>query len=101
MADDRSIGIDLIAAERRRQITVKGYSVEHDAGYKHKEPARIALALLYAYCNPGKGTRDEWGIIDKHHNNLTQILVIAGALTAAELDRRKRVKDQEEREEKA
>lgn len=41
-------GAELIADERKRQIEVEGWSVEHDAQYTHNELINAAIC----YCQP-------------------------------------------------
>lgn len=44
----QSKGVELIAAERQRQIEVEGWTAEHDAQHKNGEIAKAAAA--YAIC---------------------------------------------------
>jgi len=87
-----STGIDLIAAERRRQVTEEGYSPEHDADHPVEDLARAAA--VYATPPPLRTHQDVWGrwpwlpedwkpSPDDRVRELTK----AGALIAAELDR--------------
>ena len=104
-------GIELIQAERQRQIDKEGYTPDHDAGHTGGELALVAALYatplpLYTVSldddrnNPRKGYRgltvelddpwpSEWeSRFDKRgqHDRLRQ-LTIAGALIAAEIDR--------------
>lgn len=80
-----STGAELIAAERRRQIEIEGYTPEHDA--EHRTQLRKAAI---AYLLPNRA--DEWWPWDWSYwkpSGTDQIrnLVKAGALIAAEIDR--------------
>lgn len=90
-------GLGLIAAERTRQIEVKGYTAEEDDDYRSGEILQAATELLLKvdYSEP---MADIWGIIQRTKYKFPdpvqadfRLLVIAGALVAAELDRRLRV----------
>lgn len=85
-------GIELIAAERKRQIEVEGWTAEHDA----ENPGELALAAA-CYATPA-----EYRDYEMHHTAPTlwpwesrwwkpgdriRELSKAGALIAAELDR--------------
>ena len=108
-------GIELITAERRRQVDQKGYSVEHDD--QHTDETLALVAALYATPCPlydvdvdddrkspllaVRGVSievmdpwpSEWGEMHDKRGKLSRIrqLEIAGALIAAELDRLLRV----------
>lgn len=107
-------GIDLIAAERERQVSVEGWTPEHDDEHGVGEMTWAAVcyaapnpvkALLPRQCNcrsvgecghafPVKVYRDPWpwdAKWDKRgkHDRIRQ-LAIAGALIAAEIDRLQR-----------
>lgn len=99
-------GIEIIAAERQRQIDVEGWSSAHDDG--HADGSLALVAALYATPIPlysvevikddeGRelffGFDDpwpsDWGVaVDKRlvHDRLRK-LAIAGALIAADIDR--------------
>jgi hypothetical protein len=93
-------GIELIAAERQRQIAVEGYTSEHDD--EHTMGEMPAAAMCYALqAVDGKikalDKRDfvqEWWPWDSDYWKPTTDpignLVKAGALIAAELDRLQR-----------
>lgn len=86
--------MERIAAERQRQIEAEGWTPEHDDQHAHNELALAALA--YAYCaafEHGAGTVQApywpwlprwWKPSDDPIRNLEK----AGALIAAEIDRR-------------
>ena len=92
-------GIDLISAERDRQIEKEGWTAEQDAEHQGCELAWAATH--YAAPGPIKAKSlitgeyeadvfpelwsDEWNKKEKHDR--TRQLVIAGALMAAEIDR--------------
>jgi hypothetical protein len=104
-------GIDDIAAERKRQREIEGWSTEHDD--RHRDKSMALAAALYATPVPlqavyvwhgddrvphvrtfdpwpwknvgANGTSDAWDKRKKH--DYRRRLVIAGALLAAEIDR--------------
>ena len=97
-------GIELITAERKRQIEVEGWTTEHDD--KHIKGEMVSLAALYAY--PG----NRYKHLDYYSDSFftatwpqtwdpkwwkptpgdrTKELVKAGALIAAEIDRLQRL----------
>lgn len=50
--DQKSVGVGIIADERRRQIQVEGYTVLHDMEHENNEILRAALAYLEAaFCS--------------------------------------------------
>jgi hypothetical protein len=93
-------GIELIAAERDRQINVEGWTPEHDAEHDGEEMA--SAAMCYA-CPPNLDMRSvvtrqgeptppiEWPWDAKWYkptpDDRVRELVKAGALIAAEIDR--------------
>lgn len=93
-------GIELIAAERQRQIEVEGWTPEHDDGHVHGELAWAAAS--YALASSLNGFND-W-VRHLIHDRLWPFsrawwkpsedrirnLVKAGALIAAEIDRLQR-----------
>ena len=91
-------GTERIAAERKRQIEVEGWTSDHDKQYRHNELAWAAVCYA-APENPMKKRQvfgelilfDPWPWDCKwdkrrQHNRIRQ-LEIAGALCAAEIDR--------------
>lgn len=94
-----SEGATRILKERIRQIEVEGWDAdhddEHDAGDLAVMAAGLAVYGTDAYIEDPAGRierdpadiRDAWGLIQKHKDNPTRMLEIAGALIAAELDR--------------
>jgi hypothetical protein len=101
-------GIELIAAERARQVAVEGWTTEHDDQHEDGELAlaaacyaspelrsvRMAEGTLRAYGENYYFASDPWPWdkkFDKRakHSRLKQ-LTIAGALIAAEIDRLQR-----------
>lgn len=94
-------GVELIARERHRQISVEGWDAAHDAAHASGELA--SAAVCYATVVPKRATRGnnrpppnwpwdkKWWKpkSDGHANNLCRVadLVRAGALIAAEIDR--------------
>ena len=94
-------GIDLIARERERQVSVEGWTLEHDDEHSNFElsQAAISYANISAdspYGNgPGNPPRtwpweaEYW----KPSPDTIQNLVKAGALIAAEIDRLIRIKE--------
>lgn len=93
-----SRGLDLIAAERQRQIAVEGWTPEHDAGHAGNEALARAAA---AYATPARlreqlpvpfaGLPALWPWDFCHWkptpDDRVRELVKAGALIAAEIDR--------------
>ncbi|MCB0173313.1 MAG: hypothetical protein KDJ97_22510 [Anaerolineae bacterium] len=85
-------GVELIAAERQRQIDKEGYTALHDDYWQDEE---LAMAAVF-YAAPEKYGEmlAFWPWVDRYnkkrkHNRLRQ-LAIAGALIAAEIDRLQR-----------
>ncbi len=84
-------GIELIAAERQRQVTAEGWTAEHDDQHNGGEMAFAAMC----YADPdGLSEPDiywpweaEWW---KPSGDRVRNLVKAGALIAAEIDRLER-----------
>lgn len=90
----RLISIDLIADERRRQVTKKGYTEEHDD--RHDNGSLGLAAAAYAIPNGSFRVRREivWPYAaDEFHPSPDDVdgrlreLAKAGALVAAEIDR--------------
>lgn len=91
-------GIELIADERQRQIRVEGWTAEHDAGHTNRELAQAAACYLRAYATQNNVCPDDWpweekwwkpGEIHRGDFDITTVIK-AGALAAAELDRKLR-----------
>src|SRR6478735_8401238 len=93
-------GIELISAERTRQISQEGWSPEHDDGHKRMEISQAAgaytkaarlLVLDESSVNEIVNTRPidwPWGLQSwKPSQDPIRNLVKAGALIAAEIDR--------------
>jgi hypothetical protein len=86
----KKTGIELIAAERERQIKVEGHTAEHDAQHTKGQlahaavcyalPDRIPDAVMMIWPWP-----DEWW--KPTPDDRIRELVKAGALIAAEIDR--------------
>ena len=81
--------IDEIAAERKRQIEVEGYTPDHDID--HSDASLAAAAAIYALGTVGPISDtlsmfwpEGWDY--KPHSQLSD-LIRAGALIAAEIDR--------------
>jgi hypothetical protein len=88
--------LDLIRAERARQITAKGYTPEHDADHGFGELARAGAAYaLYAggaadVVQTGSWPWPDWPIKPSRqlgHDGVIERLAKAGALIVAEMDR--------------
>ena len=88
-------GIELIAAERQRQVEVEGYTSEHDDAHEHDE---LALAAA-TYALP---PRFRLGILPKLRQlpdwfrftpeDRVREMIKVGAFAAAEIDRLQRLK---------
>ena len=84
-------GVELIAAERQRQIEAEGYTSDRDDAMTDEQLAYAALCYLL-YETEGF----EWNLWPWDHRqfkpkNTASNLVRAGALIAAEIDRLQRV----------
>jgi hypothetical protein len=98
-------GIDLIEVERGRQIAVEGYTPEHDDQHDKGELAEAALAYLSStvtaivpQLNAELPPPPFWPFAKKAWKpsaDKVRCLVKAGALIAAEIDRRQRIKTPE------
>lgn len=85
-------GAELIAHERRRQIAEEGWTLEHDLKEHPRGEILSVAGEIISWLDPGVSIDpdDEWGLIGKHSRlpgGDRRLLVIAGALIAAELDR--------------
>ena len=80
-----SAGVDLIAAERRRQVEVEGYNPGHDAGHA----TELAMAAA-CYAIPTLSGRGLWPWAPSYWRptpgDRVRELVKAGALIAAAID---------------
>lgn len=88
-------GIDWIGLERRRQKSTKGYDAAHDATHDKGELVFAAIVYLTRAACEAAGIELDLDLLwpwDKSEMNTraggTRLLIIAGALIAAELDRR-------------
>jgi hypothetical protein len=80
-------GVDLIAAERARQVSAEGWTAEHDDGHTHGELAAAAAAYAWPYAPALWPWGDGFKPTSRERD-----LVRAGALIAAEIDRLRRAK---------
>lgn len=80
-------GVELIAAERERQVSQEGWTPEHDDQHDKGELASAAMTYLAGEINDR--TRLWWPWEMKWFKPRTYLgnLVKAGALIAAEIDR--------------
>ena len=89
-----SPGVDLIAAERRRQVEVEGWTPEHDADHCDGELVQAAVAYAAATDDHQGDTAGDfwpWDLASwKPSDDKVRNLVKAGALIAAEIDRQRR-----------
>lgn len=96
-------GVDLIAAERQRQIEVEGWTPEHDARHRGGELTSAASCYLWLANKQIKDGANPYGADIapngwpwaaswwKPSDDPLRNLVKAGALIAAEIDRLQRV----------
>lgn len=95
-------GIELIAEERQRQISIEGWTSEHDDQHYHRELNKAAQcyceagveAAAFGFVSSFTG-RDRWPWERewwKPSEDPVRNLVKAGALIAAEIDRLHRLK---------
>jgi hypothetical protein len=84
-------GVELIAAERERQVTEEGWTPEHDDQHKGGQLAEAA-ACYAVQASGGTVTRYDWPWESKwwKPGDPLRGLVKAGALIAAEIDRLQR-----------
>ena len=92
-------GAELIAEERRRQMSVEGWTPDHDAKHRGKQLAKAACSYLISHCDPDEDacgdlseSRPTWDWPWamkwwKPSKEPVRNLVKAGALIAAEIDR--------------
>lgn len=107
MTNERSVGEDFriahdgaarIAIEREKQRAKWGdaHDDEHDGGMLAARLAEECDSVPVAVYVDGEETReDPWGLAEKHAADPIRRLQIAGALIAAEIDRRLRVQAKE------
>jgi len=86
-------GIELIAIERKEQLSKHGRSIDYDANKNSNGEMRYAAKYLLALNNykPVSEWPSKWDLgyknyLDTHKTDIEK-LVIAGALIAAEIDR--------------
>ncbi len=99
-----SLGVELIAAERKRQVAAEGWTAEHDDTHERSELAQAAAAYAYPHDLPTRDGRRvhkrllwPWGDGWRDHGRKDRVreLVKAGSLVAAEIDRLSRLSDGE------
>lgn len=80
-------GIELIAEERKRQVSKEGWTASHDD--KHRRGQMAWEAACYAANSTGGNLEHHWPSAQKwwKPSDLVRSLVKAGALIAAEIDR--------------
>ena len=87
----QALGVDLIRAERARQVAVEGYTPEHDAHHGDGDLIRAAVAYATAAVGATEEHTTKWWPWDrpgfKPGPEPLDSLVKAGALIAAEIDR--------------
>lgn len=100
-------GIELIAAERQRQIDVEGWTPEHDDEHADSQMADAAMCYIGTTTNkeseysrlddkpPSAWPWDAEWWKPASYNNRVRNLVKAGALIAAEIDRLNRAEGEE------
>jgi hypothetical protein len=93
-------GVELIAAERARQVSDESWTPEHDDEHTDRELARAASCYAYppGMSKEGRARNfwpwdEEWWKPDE--NDLIRNLTKAGALIAAEIDRLLRASSEE------
>ena len=96
---DAGHGVELIAAERKRQIEEEGWTAEHD-DHMHGMGALATAGACYAAFTAGRVSKEVPGIWPwdrkwwKPDLNQLRNLAKAGALIAAEMDRLMRFEEQ-------
>ncbi len=84
-------GIELIAAERQRQMSVEGWDVYHDDTHRNGEMARAAAKYALTHTRVSeRAIRWPWSLEWWKPKDPIRNLVRAGALIAAEIDRLQR-----------
>lgn len=102
-AIETKTAIELIAEERQRQITDKGWTPEHDDAHVHGELSSAAMCYAGAEIFQVNGenisgrTPNGWPWDEKWNPSYDPIrnLVKAGALIVAEIERLQRVPEQQ------
>ena len=83
-------GVERIAAERKRQMSVKGWTPEHDDGHSNFELLKAAICYANEYLDSVPKSwpweQEAW----KPSTHIIRSLEKAGALIAAEIDRLER-----------
>jgi hypothetical protein len=98
-------GIQLIVAERKRQVSQEGWSSKHDDRHRLQEMSRAALCYLESSITRGWLPQDRYEVEPAppgwpwerkwwKPKNKIRDLVRAGALIAAEIDRLQRLEAQ-------
>jgi len=100
MAEATMTGVDLIGAERQRQVDAEGWTPEHDDGHRSGDLARAAGVYAMPYNGSWKVYHWPWGPESFKYKPPTtegriRELVKAGALIAAEIDRLNRLASRE------
>lgn len=91
-------GIELIQKEREKQITVHGYTPEHDTMYENKELMFGALSYLNTAIYNSLIGDEDWPFAKEYFKPGTDIvenLSKAGAFIAAEIDRIQLLREKE------
>lgn len=96
MKEKLKTGIELITEERNEQIEKHGWDTEHDSQHKYGSLCVVAATLAVVDTDArvedhmgGRGTGENpWGLEDKLAGDEIHRLKVAGALIAAEIDRR-------------
>lgn len=83
---EKATGVELIAAERTRQIEVEGYTLEHDEMF-HGVDVLVTAAAAYLGRAPWPWSPEKFKKADGDGYYVTRNLVKAGALIAAAIDR--------------
>jgi hypothetical protein len=99
MTDERT-GAELIAAERKRQMSEEGWTPGHDDGHAECELVCAAACYLNEHAKiPTVHSFIDWPWdlrFWKPSDDPIRNLVKAGALIAAEIDRLKRLEEQDD-----
>lgn len=99
-------GVELIAAERERQVSVEGWTPEHDDTHHDASLTRAGMSYTYSARRQILGATKEFGLLKpwqslwpwhdewwKPSADPIRNLVKAGALIAAEIDRLQRLEN--------